>query len=458
MNPGSFSLLHATLWNYLRSLKLTLVTLFLLAGGSVLGTLLPQNLPLSEYQQRLGPVAARIIQLLQLHDMYHSWWFLGLLGLFAVNLTACSVHRLPGVWKQITTPDLTPSASRLQSRSHYCTWQESGSVEVVAQSLTHIMRSRFAAVRRSEKDGVVWLFAHRQAWSRLGAYVTHLAILIILLGGVVGGKWGFRGYVTVAEGQSVDHLILSAAQSIKPLGFSLRCDQFSIDYYDGSDRPREFRSIVTILENGREVPGQVRVPVRVNHPLHYRGMTFYQSDYGVDAHLFRFLVTPQSGGDSFELVMSSDKTASLPDGTSVAIAGYVADFDGQGPVAGLEIFYPDGERGRAMAFHDPELISGDRNAPYGFRLLSIDQRFYTGLQVNSDPGVPLVWLGCLLLVAGTLAAFYFSHQRLWVQLQEENGATRVLFAGHAHRHQEAFAQRFENLCRDLQQGVSKEQP
>lgn len=458
MNPGRFFLVPATLWNSLRSLKLTLVTLFLLAGGSVLGTLLPQNLPLSEYQHRLGPVVARIIQILQLHDMYHSWWFFGLLGLFAVNLAACSLHRLPGVWRQITHPDLTPSASRLQSRSQYGTWQEPGTVEAVAQNLTPIIRSRFANVQRSEKDGVIWLFAQRQAWSRLGAYVTHMAILIILLGGMVGGKWGFRGYVTIAEGQSADHLILSTAQSARPLGFSVRCDQFSVDYYDGSDRPREFRSILTILENGREVPGQVRVPVRVNHPLHYRGMTFYQSDYGVDAHLFHFLVTPQSGGESFELVMPSDKTASLPDGSSVVIAGYVPDFDGQGPVAGLEIFSPGGERGRAMAFHDPELISKDRGAPYVFRLMSIEQRFYTGLQVNSDPGVPLVWFGCLLLVAGTLAAFYFSHQRLWVQLQEEGGAIRVLLAGHAHRQQQAFAQRFENLCRELQQGVSKEQP
>ena len=83
MNPGRFSLVRATLWNSLRSLKLTLVTLFLLAGGSVFGTLLPQNLPLSEYQQRLGPIVARIVEILQLHDMYHSWWFFGLLGLFA---------------------------------------------------------------------------------------------------------------------------------------------------------------------------------------------------------------------------------------------------------------------------------------------------------------------------------------------------------------------------------------
>ncbi len=458
MNPGSFPQLHATLWNRLCSLKLTLVTLFLLAGGSVLGTILPQGLPLSDYQQRLGPVAARIIQVLQLHDMYHSWWFMGLLGLFAVNLVACSVHRLPGVWRQVAVPDLTPPTSRLQSRAQSCTWQESQSPEQVAQRLAAMVGSRFARVRRNEKDGTIWLFAHKQAWSRLGAYVTHLAILVILLGGVIGGFGGFQGYVTIAEGQSVDHLSLSATQGVKPLGFSVRCDQFTVDYYDNSDRPREFRSLLTILEDGREVPGQVRVPVRVNHPLQYRGLTFYQSGYGVDAYLFRFSVTPKTGGEPFELVMPSDKSGSLPDGTSVVIAGYVPDFDGQGPAAGLQLFYPDGEHGRAMAFHDPELISGDRSAPYAFRLLSIDQRFYTGLQVSRDPGVPIVWIGCLLLVVGTLAAFYFSHQRLWLQLHSEGGATRVICAGHAHRHQEAFARRFENLCVDLQQSVSKEQP
>lgn len=147
----------------------------------------------------------------------------------------------------------------------------------------------------------------------------------------------------------------------------------------------------------------------------------------------------------------------LPDGTALAIAGYIPDFDGKGPAAGLELFYPDGKQGRAMAFQDPDLLMGDAQAPYVFRLLSIEPCRYTGLQVSHDPGVPLVWLGCLLLVAGTLSAFYFSHQRLWLRLQGDAGGTQVLMAGHAHRHQDTFVRRFEGLCQEIQ-GLFKEQP
>lgn len=460
MKSGSESPSPSSLGSALRSLKLTLVTLFMLAGSSVIGTLLPQHLPLADYQQRFGAFAARLIYGLQFDDMYHSWWFMCLLGLFAVNLTACSLHRLPGVWRQVVAPDPTPPGPWLKKRAQYREWREAGTPEIVEQRLAGHLRRGFARARRNERDGTVWLFAQRHPWARLGAYVTHLSILIIFLGAVVGGLGGFRGYVTIAEGQSVDHVTLPGEQAARPLDFSLRCDRFTVDYYPDSQRPRDFRSLLTVLEDGREVPGQVRVPVRVNHPFQYGGLTFFQSDYGLDAHLFRFSVTPRDGGEPFELLVPSNQHAVMPDGTSVAVMGYVPDFEGQGPVAGLQLFLPDGRREGAMAFQSPDVKASRIHAPamhagmqdpsYGFRLMSIDQRWYTGLQVSRDPGVPLVWLGCLLLVAGTLAAFYFSHQRLWIQLQVEGGGTRVRFAGHAHRHQDVFARRFESLCRELQ--------
>jgi cytochrome c biogenesis protein len=455
MNFGNISSLLANLWSGLRSLKLSLLTLFLLAGSSVLGTILPQKLSIAEYHQRLGPVATHLIRFLQLDDMYHSWWFVGLLGLFALNLAACTVHRLPGVWRQITRPKLTPSDRWLQNRPQFCEWRVAKSPEAMEHRLTETLRRRFSHVRRDTKEGTVWLFAQKQPWARLGAYVTHLAILIILLGGVVGSKGGFQGYVTIVEGHTVERLRLNDGQKDVSLGFGVRCDRFAVEYYADSDRPKEFRSLLTILEDGREVPGLVKVPVRVNHPLRYRGLTFYQSGYGVDAHLFRFRVKPR-GGDPFELEVPSDRMVSLPDGTSLAVAGYLPDFEGRGPVAGLQFVSPDGRPGRAMAFYDSDLGAGRADAPYTFRLLSIDQRWYTGLQVSRDPGVPLVWLGCLLLVLGTLAAFYFSHQCVWLQLKPDGSGTCLRFAGQTHRHGESFGKRFDNLCHDLQQSVSEE--
>ena len=66
----------------------------------------------------------------------------------------------------------------------------------------------------------------------------------------------------------------------KPIGFSVRCDDFNITYYDlkGPEKHiKEYSSLITILENGKQV---LQKTVIVNHPLHYKGLSFYQSSYG----------------------------------------------------------------------------------------------------------------------------------------------------------------------------------
>lgn len=93
----------SSLWNFLCSLKLTVATLLLLATTSILGTVIPQNLPSAQYQQYYGD-KSQLLQALQLDDMYHSVWFMALLGLFVLNLVACSLRRLPAVWRTVSRP------------------------------------------------------------------------------------------------------------------------------------------------------------------------------------------------------------------------------------------------------------------------------------------------------------------------------------------------------------------
>ena len=65
------------------------------------------------------------------------------------------------------------------------------------------------------------------------------------------------------------------------MSFSVRCDDFNITYYDLPGRKekhvKEYTSLITVLENGKEV---LKRTVQVNHPLHYKGLAFYQSNYG----------------------------------------------------------------------------------------------------------------------------------------------------------------------------------
>ncbi len=107
-------------------------------------------------------------------------------------------------------------------------------------------------------------------------YITHLSILVILAGAIIGIYFGYNAFLNLPEGQ-----ISSVAYQDKgveiPLGFDLRCDNFDVEYYQGADMPKAYRSWLTVMKNGKEV---MKKSIVVNDPLTYEGVTFYQSSCG----------------------------------------------------------------------------------------------------------------------------------------------------------------------------------
>ena len=103
------------LYEFFRSLKLTISLLILLALLSIVGTVITQNASSSDYIQRYGIALYEILNFFNLFDMYHSWWFSAILLLLVINLIACSLHRLPGVWGQIFHNATTGESASLRS-------------------------------------------------------------------------------------------------------------------------------------------------------------------------------------------------------------------------------------------------------------------------------------------------------------------------------------------------------
>jgi len=66
------------LWNFLRSVKLTLVLLSILAIASVIGTLIQQQ---------------------DSTAIYHSLWFRLIIFFLCINLIVCSIDRFPATLK-----------------------------------------------------------------------------------------------------------------------------------------------------------------------------------------------------------------------------------------------------------------------------------------------------------------------------------------------------------------------
>src|SRR4030066_113810 len=90
------------IYDLFRSLKLTIFLFILLAILSIFGTLITQNATRLEYIQRYGLGLYEVLNFFNLFDMYHSWWFSAILSLLVINLITCSLHRFPGVWRQIS--------------------------------------------------------------------------------------------------------------------------------------------------------------------------------------------------------------------------------------------------------------------------------------------------------------------------------------------------------------------
>ncbi|NIQ95537.1 MAG: cytochrome c biogenesis protein ResB, partial [Desulfuromonadales bacterium] len=138
-------------WDFFCSLKLTITTLILLAVTSIIGTVLPQTSSPQENLQRFGETKFKIFQALDFFDMYHSWWFLGLMAIFSLNLIACSIKRLPRVMKTVKEPKLIPDEAHYRSLSNRMEYVSPQSVSELREKMTNLLKKNFASPVISEE-------------------------------------------------------------------------------------------------------------------------------------------------------------------------------------------------------------------------------------------------------------------------------------------------------------------
>lgn len=449
--------LHS-IWDFFCSLKLTMFLLISLAVISIIGTVIPQGTPPQEYLAQISPAKIKLYKTVGFFDMYHSWWFILLLYLLTVNLIACSIKRLPHIWKIITEPVTLLSDSLERSLASVATIKSPDDPAVLKERVLAFLTAEFAAPAVTEADGAWHLFAQKTPWCRLSVYFVHLSVIIIFIGAMIGSLFGYKGFVNISEGESVSKVMLRSEKELD-LGFSLRLEQFSVAKYSNG-APKEFKSILTVLENGKPVPDYTNARVIVNDPLTYKGITFYQSSYGNAGNYF-FTVSDLDGKNPVSLAVAGQSSVNLPDGSSLHVLEATKDVSQfspelSGPAAQVELHTADGKAESFVVYaNHPELNlqhAQQHGAGPVIHYKGAQERMYTGLQVAKDPGVEVVWLGCLLMVVGIYAAFFMSHRRIWVRIQ---GGT-VTVGGNASKNQGAFLQSFEGLVERLKTDLARE--
>jgi cytochrome c biogenesis protein len=397
----------------------------------------------------------RVLKILGFLDMYHAGWFIFLLALLSLNLIVCSRKRWPSVRRFFSLAEIKPEEGQWKAvppgRKILFRGAAKDSIAQVQQSLSRV----FARPRILEGEDIPLLFAEKGKFSRLGFYFIHLSILVILLGALIGSFYGFRGYMNIVEGESADRVSLRSGQQDQPLGFKVRLDQFRVSFYP-TGAPQEFKSKVTILEGDREV---LTEPILVNHPLTYKGISFYQSSYGVSSVEKAVLEgVERASRKGFTLSVQPGMKVEIP-GTNYALLlnRFLPDLQGMGP-AFQAILFEDGRPAENLVIlQGSSDFVPQRPGRFQFRIRELQPRYYSGLQVTRDPGVWVVWLGCILMMAGFYMAFFMSHRRVWVRLMEKKGETLVEIVGSSHRNRYEFEKELERIGQTLKGQLSQGQ-
>ncbi len=447
---------QSPVWSFFSSLRLTLVLLAVLAVLAVVGTLVPQQETAQELARRFSPGTIQILSTLQVFDLYRSVWFLLVLGLLAANLVVCSLNRFPVSWRLFKAE--TPADERLfrdlpPERTAY----PKGDREDILARAERALRRRYRDVRREELDRGVVFRGQRGRVTHLGVYAVHLGVLLILAGGVAGALFGFDGYVHIGEGETATAADLQGGKGQRNLGFAVRCDRFLVEMYDNG-MPKTFQSDLTFLKNGQPA---LQGALLVNHPLTFEGIRFYQSSYGRSADGKARLSFTAKGEKKTEQTVTLGEAFALPGGEgTVQVLRVEEDMMQMGPAVKLGI---RSDRGgiQFWVFRDIERIRRDNPglydqvplfnpglfAPYIFALEGVEERYYTVLKAATDPGLPLVMAGGLVLLAGLMIVFVVDHRRVWVLVEDARGKVRVAVTGRGQRTSAGLDRELSDLVR-----------
>ncbi|MCK9188014.1 cytochrome c biogenesis protein ResB [Acidithiobacillus sp.] len=299
------------------SMRFAVSLLVLLAIASIIGTVLPQAQPYTDYAHQFGPFWFAVFKSLGFYDVYGTPWFLVILGVLVLSTASCLIRNTPtrimgmvNVWKDRgrdgSKPDVYHTSLRLADATPVlASWMTGAGYE-----------PRVRATKTSAS-----LVSVRGRFYSAGYILTHAAIVIFCVGAMYNAslplKWklwngsivpetnfsepvsdvpqvstlpldnpAYRGNVTLPAGDSTDNAFVPSGNGylVQPLPFVIYLHKFDITYYSNG-MPKDFRSDIYI-ENHR---GEVlkRAVVRVNHPLSYRGVDIYQASFSDGGTLLR---------------------------------------------------------------------------------------------------------------------------------------------------------------------------
>lgn len=296
--------------------------------ASIIGTVIPQGRSANSYIDQFGPFWFDVFNRFSIWHIYNNWWFLITMAFLVTSTSLCLIRNSPKMLKEARSFRENIRTSSLQSFHHRVELDTGRGVPAATASVqAWFKREGYAVKQRAEGDAVL-LAAKRGSGNRLGYIFAHASIVIICVGGLLDSElpvrmqvWlmgktpivenmliadvpergrlsvnnpSFRANVLIPEGSTRDSAVVNVDDGalVQPLPFSIELKKFIVDYYS-TGMPSRFASLVTVTDP--DTGKAFDATIEVNEPLHFKGVTVYQSSFDDGGSLVELVGYPLAG-------------------------------------------------------------------------------------------------------------------------------------------------------------------
>ena len=343
VNWGSRSLRASV--ELLSSMRFSISLLTVICIASVIGTVLKQQEPLTNYVNQFGPFWAQAFSLASLNTVYSAWWFLLILAFLVVSTSLCISRNTPKILADFNQLKEDVREQSLKAFGHRAQAPLAESPELAARRIGQTLAHSGWKVKLQHRQAGWMVAAKKGSASKLGYIAAHSAIVLICVGGLLDGDMivrgqmllnskstytgggliadvpsahrlsesnpTFRANLMVAEGTQSSTAILNQPGGIllQELPFAVELKKFNVEYYS-TGMPKLFASDIIIHDKatGEKTPARVEV----NHPANYKGVEIYQSSFDDGGSSVTLKAIPMSAASkAFEVQGTIGGTSAL---------------------------------------------------------------------------------------------------------------------------------------------------
>lgn len=405
-------------FRFLADLRFAIFILLLISFCSVIGTLIEQDQSIENYKLNypltkplFGFFSWDTILNFGFDHVYKTWWFFSLLLVFGVSLTTCTyLQQIPALkiarrcqFFRTTQPFIRLKISTVLTKFN------------LNKILSRLKINEYSLFQQKNI-----IYCYKGLIGRIAPIVVHFSMILILVGTLIGSLFGFKAQEIIPKTETfhIQNVFNNGQLTIIP-PISGRINDFWITYTK-QKTISQFYSDISILDSiGNETKRKTSF---VNTPFIYDGIYYYQTDWDLIGLRFQDFNQRIIEYPLINILNTKNKIWLTWVSNDLTInKGVIAIIDN---LEGYCSIYNDNGGFLGNLELNEKIINEQE-------LTLIEILSSTGLQIKSDPGIPLIYTGFFFLMLSTLIS-YITYSQIWLIKENQKifiggNTTRAMF-------------------------------